>query len=87
MNVKTQVECTILFLFLTAIPALTPDTDLACEFVVVTHFSLTKIRFAGFARFAKQLASEVYQNKAHFKSQICYDKDLLAIISHNIVNP
>ena len=36
-------------------------------------------------RFAKQLASKVYQNKAHFKSQICYDKNLLAIISHKIV--
>ena len=38
-------------------------------------------------RFAKQLASEVYQNKTHSESQICYDKDLLAIISYKIVGP
>ena len=38
-------------------------------------------------KFAKQLASEVYQNKAHFNSQVCYDKVKLAIVFHKIVMP
>ena len=38
-------------------------------------------------RFAKQLASEVYQKKVNSESQICYDKNFLAIISYKIVDP
>ena len=32
-------------------------------------------------KFAKQLASEVYQNTARFNSQVSYDKAVLAIFS------
>ena len=36
-------------------------------------------------RFAKQLASEVYQNKAHFNSQVCYDKAILVLFSTKLL--
>ena len=56
---------------------------LCLNLAVCVAFGTTKDNRA--KTFAKQLASGVHQNKAHFKCQVCYDKVIPAIASHRIV--